>query len=60
MVDGQPVATGGDLRGWIENQRHPGDTVTITVLRDGQRQDVQVTLSERPAQAQQPSNPFGR
>ena len=59
-VDSQPVATGGDLRGWIENQRHPGDTVTITVLRDGQRQDVQVTLSERPAQAQQPSNPFGR
>ena len=59
-VDSQPVATGGDLRGWIENQRHPGDTVTITVLRDGQRQDVQLTLSERPAQAQQPSNPFGR
>ena len=59
-VDSQAVATGGDLRGWIENQRHPGDTVTITVLRDGQRQDVQLTLSERPAQAQQPSNPFGR
>jgi S1-C subfamily serine protease len=59
-VDGQPVATGGDLRGWIENQRHPGDTATITVLRDGQRQDFPVTLSERPAQAQQPTNPFGR
>ncbi len=59
-VDGQSVATGGDLRGWIENQRHPGDAVTISVLRDGQRQDVQVTLSERPPQAQQPNNPFGR
>jgi S1-C subfamily serine protease len=47
-IDGQPVATGGDLRGWIENQKHPGDTVTITVIRNGQRKDIQVTLSERP------------
>jgi 2-alkenal reductase len=48
-VDGHPVATGGDLRGYIENNKHPGDTTTVTVLRDGQRQDVAVTLSERPA-----------
>jgi len=48
-IDGQPVTTGGDLRGWIENNKHPGDTTTVTVLRDGQRQDIQVTLSERPA-----------
>jgi S1-C subfamily serine protease len=51
-IDGQPVTTGGDLRGWIENNKHPGDRVTITVLRDGQRVDVPVTLSERPTQAQ--------
>jgi 2-alkenal reductase len=49
-IDGQPVATGGDLRGWIENQKQPGDTVKVTVLRNGQRRDVQVTLTERPAQ----------
>jgi S1-C subfamily serine protease len=48
-IDGQPVATGGDLRGWIENQKHPGDTTTLTVLRNGQRQDFTVTLTERPA-----------
>jgi S1-C subfamily serine protease len=48
-IDGQPVATGGDLRGWIENNKHPGDTTTVTVLRNAQRQDIQVTLSERPA-----------
>jgi S1-C subfamily serine protease len=47
-IDGQPVATGGDLRGWIENTKHPGDTTTVTVLRNGERQDIQVTLSERP------------
>jgi S1-C subfamily serine protease len=59
-IDGQPVATGGDLRGYIENTKHPGDTATLTVLRSGQRQDVQVTLSERPPQQARPGNPFGR
>lgn len=48
-IDGQPVATGGDLRGYIENAKHPGDTTTVTVLRNGQSQDIQVTLTERPA-----------
>ena len=60
-VDGQPTATGGDLRGYIENTKHPGDSVTLTVLRNGQRLDVPVTLSERPAQQQQqPLLPFRR
>ncbi|MGH2351306.1 MAG: S1C family serine protease [Chloroflexota bacterium] len=49
-IDGQQVATGGDLRAYIENSKRPGDTVTLTVLRDGQRQDVRVTLSERPTE----------
>jgi S1-C subfamily serine protease len=56
-MDGQAVTTSGELRGWIENFKHPGDTVTVTVLRNGNREDVPVTLSERPAQAQ---NPPGR
>jgi S1-C subfamily serine protease len=59
-IDGQAVTTGGDLRGYIENTKHPGDTVTVTVLRNGQRLDLSVTLSERPQQQQQPSLPFGR
>jgi S1-C subfamily serine protease len=49
-IDGNPVSTGGELRGYIENNKHPGDTVTITLQRNGQRQDVSVVLSERPAQ----------
>jgi S1-C subfamily serine protease len=53
-IDGQPVTTGGDLRGWIENMKHPGDTATVTVLRNGSRQDLPVALTERPQQAQQP------
>jgi len=54
-IDGQPVTTGGDLRGYIENNKHPGDQATLTVLRNGQRMDIPVTLSERPAQASQPT-----
>jgi S1-C subfamily serine protease len=50
-IDGQAVATDGDLRGWIENNKHPGDQVTLTVLRGGQQLDVPVTLSERPPTA---------
>jgi S1-C subfamily serine protease len=49
-IDGQTVTTGGDLRGWIENMKNPGDQVTVTVLRNNQRVDVPVTLSERPVQ----------
>jgi len=48
-VDGQPVSTSGELRAYIENSKHPGDTVRLTVVRDGQTQDLQVTLGERPA-----------
>ncbi len=48
-IDGREVSTGGDLRAYIENARRVGDTVTLTVLRDGQRQDVSVTLAQRPS-----------
>jgi len=50
-IDGQPVTTGGDLRGWIENMKHPGDSATVTVVRNGSRQDIPVTLTERPQQS---------
>jgi 2-alkenal reductase len=56
-IDGQQV-TGGELRAYIENNKRPGDTVNLTVLRDGQRVDVPVSLSERP-QSQTPSQPRG-
>jgi 2-alkenal reductase len=51
-IDGQPIGAGGDLRAYIENNKHPGESAVITIVRNGQRQDVAVTLSERPAQAQ--------
>jgi S1-C subfamily serine protease len=44
-VDGQRVRTGDELLAVIEDKR-PGDRITVTVLRDGQRVDVRVTLEE--------------
>jgi 2-alkenal reductase len=53
-VDGHAVSTGGDLRAYIENTTHPGDTVIVTVMRNGKRLDLPVTLGERHQQTVQP------
>jgi len=42
-LDGQQVRSGNDLYSLMEAHK-PGDTVTVTYLREGQRQDVKVTL----------------
>ena len=63
-VDGVDVPTGGDVIVAIDNtpitdfdtllvevaSHKPGDQVRLTVLRGGQRQQVTVTLGERPSQ----------
>jgi 2-alkenal reductase len=49
-IDGRPVATTGEMRGYIENNKRPGDVVTLSILRNGQPMEVQVTLGERPEQ----------
>ncbi len=48
-VDGHPLSTGGELRAYVENNKKPGDTVSLTVLDNGQRRDIPVTLTERPS-----------
>jgi S1-C subfamily serine protease len=42
-VDGTDIRSFDELRGLISSHS-PGETVTVTVIRDGQRIDVQVTL----------------
>jgi len=44
-VDGKPVRTADDLLAIVESKK-PGDRVTVTVLREGRRTDVPVTLDE--------------
>ncbi len=47
-VDGDPVASSAELQSAIDSHE-PGDSVTLTVLRDGDRRTVEVTLGTRPS-----------
>lgn len=47
-IDGQEIRTGEDLATYLIQQTEPGDTVALTILRDGDRQTVDVTIGERP------------
>jgi 2-alkenal reductase len=47
-VDGLPMRRSPDLLVYLERTRRPGDTVTLTVNRDGQNQDIQVRVGDRP------------
>jgi serine protease Do len=46
-VDDQEVASGNDLRNIIA-ARQPGQTVTLTVVRNGERRELKVTLAQQP------------
>ncbi|MCC7104871.1 MAG: trypsin-like peptidase domain-containing protein [Chloroflexi bacterium] len=47
-IDGQPLKTPQDLVVYLETSKAPGDTVTLTALRDGQTMQFPITLGERP------------
>jgi 2-alkenal reductase len=47
-IDGQPVRIFSDILSYIINHARPGQEVNLTLLRDGKKQDVKVTLGERP------------
>jgi 2-alkenal reductase len=46
--DGKPVNTFDELLSYLITNKSPGDTVVLTVLRDGEEIDLTVTLGERP------------
>lgn len=46
-VDGKPVTTVQELSAYL-NTRGVGDTVTLSIVRDGQRIDIRVTLEAWP------------
>lgn len=47
-VDGQPILVFGDLLRYLMDNKSPGDTVTLTIIRDGQEKEVPLTLGKRP------------
>jgi S1-C subfamily serine protease len=44
-IDGKPVTNQMDLN-LLLNRAQPGDSVTLTIVRDGKKMDVQVKLGE--------------
>ena len=46
-IDGHKIVRPDDLARFI-SLHEPGDTVTLDILRDGKREEVQVTLGKRP------------
>lgn len=47
-IDDRSINSGEDLVSYLLTETRPGDEVTLTVIRDGERQQVNVTLGERP------------
>jgi len=47
-VDGNPVSDVDQLANYLDSQKRAGDTVSLTVLRDGQETTVSATLAEWP------------
>ncbi len=47
-IDGVPVATWEDVSAYLEEQREVGQTVTLSVLRDGEAITLQAVLEEMP------------
>ena len=47
-IDGEPVVTFEDILLYLTLNTRPGQQVVLTVLRDGEFQDITVTLQRRP------------
>lgn len=47
-VDGVPVYVYGDLVSYMMTNKSPGDTIMLTIIRNGATQEVSLTLGKRP------------
>lgn len=52
-VNGEPVTSFEDILIYMALNTNPGQQITLTIIRNGKQQDVQVTLAPRPQQAVQ-------
>jgi S1-C subfamily serine protease len=48
-VDGVAVESTSQLATWLESNHQLGDTVQVTLLRDGRQFEVSVELAEDPS-----------
>jgi 2-alkenal reductase len=49
-INGERVLSGDELVGYLEEHTAVGESVALTVLRDGKEQQIAVTLGKRPAE----------
>lgn len=47
QVDGKKVKDDTDLRSYLYEHKKPGETITLTVIRDGKTKDIEVKLKEQ-------------
>ncbi len=47
-IDGRNIMTFGDLLKYLINTKKPGDTITLTVLRNGSTKEIELKLGSRP------------
>jgi 2-alkenal reductase len=47
-IDGREVQTFGDMLNYLIANKSPGDTVSLTILRDNKEMEVKLTLGKRP------------
>jgi S1-C subfamily serine protease len=47
-IDGEPIATGRDLIRYLDTQTEVGQTIKVTVWRNGRQLTLPITLEERP------------
>jgi S1-C subfamily serine protease len=47
-VDDRPVLVFGDLLSYLMVNKSPGDTISLTIIRDNEEKEVNLTLGKRP------------
>jgi S1-C subfamily serine protease len=47
-IDGRPVKSIDDIVTYLVKEKRPGETVTLTIIQEGQEQRTEVTLGQRP------------
>jgi 2-alkenal reductase len=47
-IDGRTIQTFSDLLSYLIQEKSPGDTITLTILRDEQELELDLTLGKRP------------
>ncbi|MHC3381994.1 S1C family serine protease [Haloarcula sp. H-GB5] len=53
-IDGERMSSFEDLASYLALQTRPGDTLQVTILRDGEERMVELSLVARPEQSQSP------